>query len=191
MFDKSNIFDLTLLVPIYSCSLFSTQNPGNHTNKDPLKSNAFFASDKNLFYYNHRLLSTRYFLDYNRESRQIPTRRAIIVIHGKDKKLVKLLRHFFVIFFNEKENEHRLLNNFRQISFHLFNIKLKLNSDIIGFLILRMALNQGKCINTGEPAAVFGCSMLLKVVELIRPETTAAGLLFVFCHRDQRGKDEG
>jgi hypothetical protein len=40
------------------------------------------------------------------------------------------------------------------------------------------ALNHGKCINTGEPTAVFGLPLRIKVVELLLPETSAAGSLF-------------
>lgn len=41
-----------------------------------------------------------------------------------------------------------------------------------------IALNHGTCINKGEPAAVFGFPRQIKVVELLRPDTAAAGSLF-------------
>jgi len=178
MFDKSNIFDLTLSVPTDSFSLFNTQNPGNTCNKDPLKSIAFFASDKTLFYYNQLLLSTHHILCYHRNSQQITSRKTIVDIPGKDKKSLKRSHRFFAIFFYEKENEHRILNNFNQISLYLFNVKIKLNSGIIGFLLLRITFYCDRCINTGEPAAVFVFPRQIKVVEFILPESNAAGSLF-------------
>jgi hypothetical protein len=41
-------------------------------------------------------------------------------------------------------------------------------------------LKYGRCINRGEPAAVSGCPLIIKVVELIRPESAAVGSLFGF-----------
>jgi hypothetical protein len=52
----------------------------------------------------------------------------------------------------------------------------------------RTALNHGKCINTGEPAAVFCLSLQIKAVELSRPETAAAGSLFCFLPQSSQRK---
>jgi hypothetical protein len=189
MYDNSNIFDLTLSVPADSCSLFNTQYTRKSCNKDPLETNTFFAFDNNLLYYNQQLLSTRHLLDYSKESPETTPRKARVVLPGKDRKSVKFQRHFFVIFFNEKEIEHRLLNNLNQISLDLFNVKYKLNSGFDEFFYLCIALQLTICINksialicdrfvnAGEPGAVIVFPIKIKVVEQIRPEFVAAGSL--------------
>jgi hypothetical protein len=166
MYDNSNIFDLTLSIPADSCSLFNTQYTRKSFYKDPLETNSCFAFDNNLLYYNQQLLSTRHLLDYSKESPETTTRKARVVLPGKDRKSVKFRRHFFVIFFNEKEIEHRLLNNLNQISLDLFNVKYKLNSgfDVIFYLCIALqltiyinksiALICDRFVNAGEPAAV-------------------------------------
>jgi len=189
MYDNSNIFDLSPSVPDDSCSLFNTQYTKKPCNKDPLETNTCFAFDNNLLYYNQQLLSTRHFLDYGNESPGITTRKARVVLPGKYRKSVKRRQYLFVIYFNEKEIEHRLLNNFNQISLHLFNVRFKLYSGIAEIFYLcialqlikcinkNIALKCDRCVNIGGPAAGFVFPFIIKVVEEIRPESTAAGSL--------------
>jgi hypothetical protein len=180
MFDKSNIYDLLPFVPIASCSLFNTQNPGNACHKDPLKSIVLFAFNKSLLYYKRESMSTPIYADYQRKSNQFTTPKPIPGIPGKDKKSVKCLRHFPAIFFNEKEKQCRFLKNFIRSKHLSFEIKFKCDFVIFYVLLLCSALKYGKCVNVKscEPAAVSWNSINEKFVIDHKTWATAAGSLF-------------
>ena len=61
--------------------------------------------------------------------------------------------------------------------FFLFNNLMITGADSWFFYFFAF-LKCERCINTGEPAAVFGFPRQIKVVELILPESNAAGSLF-------------
>jgi hypothetical protein len=158
MFDKSNIYDLLPSVPIASCSLLNTQNPGNAYHKDPLKSSALLAFNENLLYYNRESMSTPLCPDSQRKSSQFTTPKPIFDIPIKDKKSVKRCRDFPAIFFNEKEKQCRSLKNFIRTKHLSFKIKFKYNFVIFYVLLLCGTLKYGKYVNVNscEPAAVGG-----------------------------------
>jgi len=78
-----------------------------------------------------------------------------------------------------------LISHFENICVfeYIFYIKKISKSTAIMSIHIRLniciAYKCDRCINTGEPAAVFCLSLQIKAVELSRPETAAAGSLFI------------
>lgn len=95
MIDKCKIYDLMPSVPIASCSLVNTLTPENPDQNYPGKPIALHVLNKNLFYHNQRLLSTRLSLDYHRESPQIIKPKTLSDLLVKVIKSVKSPEHFF------------------------------------------------------------------------------------------------
>jgi hypothetical protein len=65
----------------------------------------------------------------------------------------------------------KMLDNFQFFKYY---------SDMLKFWLVNIdpLIMYVGCINTGESAAAFGFPLRIKVVELLRPDTAAAGLLF-------------